>query len=126
MLLEWGWGWGDEGGGGGGGLGRGGGGISNGNTYYTCNHPSLSFPFTPLIDAAPLLQVSSLPTSVLTNVCIVTPDTVGRLTCVTVGGTTREHGVGQRHYLIQCHAVVHAVRAYIVTSPARSFKQTSI
>ena len=33
-------------------------------------------------------------TPVLTNVCILTPDTVGRITCVTVGGTTWEHGGG--------------------------------
>ena len=37
---------------------------------------------------------TSLPTPVLTNVCIVTPDTVGRMMCVTVGGTTWEHGDG--------------------------------
>ena len=34
----------------------GGGGISNGYTYYTCNQPSLSFPFTPLIVHAGCMQ----------------------------------------------------------------------
>ena len=34
----------------------GGEGISNGNTYYTYNQPSLSFPFTPLIVHAGCMQ----------------------------------------------------------------------
>ena len=53
---------------------------------------------------------TSLPTPVLTNVCIVTPDTVGRITCVTVGETTWELGVGQPHYLMLQHWEKECVR----------------